>query len=433
MNVFTNILLYILIIMEYSSFFYVVFGKRTTERKDRNRVLFIITNIVLFFWTIYFKKTEVTIILALSISVINMELIFDLLWLETISLFLIAFPLLTILESVIGYFFNYFLQINSSITSLINTFLVIVLLWIYYFFLGRKIERNAFILKPKMNFVMSLLLFTIVAMFSYFTYALTEVIHMKKGLVGLGLVMIGGVVIFVAFLSIIYYFNVQQKYHLENEILEKYNKQQKRHFEMLLEKEQKTRQFRHDIISELMQIKNFSIKKDYEGLEKYVTDALEEIASISKYDYDVGNETVNVILNYYLLPVRSKCKIEVSGYISDSFNISDRDICIIVSNLIVNAIEAVENVENPDKYISFTIKSGKMYTFIIVKNMFMEKQENQVDENITTTKADKKNHGFGIKNVKNVVEKYNGEFIYKKENNQFVAEIRIKNNRLSNK
>lgn len=53
----------------------------------------------------------------------------------------------------------------------------------------------------------------------------------------------------------IYYFNSQQRFQLENKMLEKYNEQQREYFEQLLEKEQKTKQFRHDIIAELVEIK----------------------------------------------------------------------------------------------------------------------------------------------------------------------------------
>ena len=71
---------------------------------------------------------------------------------------------------------------------------------------------------------------------------------------------------------------------------------------------------------------------------------LSDISSISKYDYDVGKEIVNTILNYYLLPIKDKCKIDVKGYISDSLDIARRDLCILVSNLVKNAVEAVEQV-----------------------------------------------------------------------------------------
>ncbi len=432
MEVLLNLLLYVTIIIEYLSFYYTIFGKRRSDKKYRRNIIMIVINIASVLCIIYVNRLDVTFLLALIASIANVTGVYHLLWLESINLFFIAFPLLTILESVIEYIFLCFISVNTNIISIVYTALVIALLWIYFFLLGRKLERNAFVLKPKMNIIISFPLFIITAMLSFFTYSLAEVLNTKPGILGLGLVMVGGGIIFVAFLLMIYSFNVQQKYFLENEMLEKYSVQQKKHFEVLLAKEQKTRQFRHDIIAELIQMKNYSEKKDYYGLERYIADTLKEINLISKYDYDVGNETVNVILNYYLLPVKNKSKIEVKGYVPDNLIISDRDMGIIASNLIVNAIEAVEKVNDLEKYISFTIKTGKIYTYIIEKNS-CNSEENLCGNNFETTKEDKKNHGFGLKNIKNIVQKYNGEFLYKKEENQFYAEIRIKNNRLSNK
>lgn len=59
----------------------------------------------------------------------------------------------------------------------------------------------------------------------------------------------------------------------------------------------------------------------------------------------------------------------VKGYISETINIEDRDLCIMVSNLLSNAVEAIKKInKNCEKLINFNIKSGKYYTYIIVEN-----------------------------------------------------------------
>lgn len=58
----------------------------------------------------------------------------------------------------------------------------------------------------------------------------------------------------------------------------------------------------------------------------------------------------------YLLPIKKQCKIEIKGYVSDKMLISDRDLCIMISNLIANAVEAVGKIKNEKKYILFYIK-----------------------------------------------------------------------------
>lgn len=106
--------------------------------------------------------------------------------------------------------------------------------------------------------------------------------------------------------------------------------------------------------------------------------------------------------------------------------ISDRELSIIICNLITNAIEAVEKVKYGEKYIGFYVKEGKIFNFITVKNSCISDEVNFMGEKIITSKKDKKNHGFGLKNIKNIVEKNYGEIEYKIEKNIFIVEIRMK-------
>ena len=216
--------------------------------------------------------------------------------------------------------------------------------------------------------------------------------------------------------------NAKQKYYKRSKHLSEYGELQKEYFEMLLNKEGKTQQFRHDIMAELMQIKSYVERKEYQALDKYVAESLHELDLISNYNYDVGNEVVNILLNHYLIPVKDNCSINVKGYISETINIEDRDLCIMVSNLLSNAVEAIKKInKNCEKLISFNIKSGKYYTYIIVENTCLPECSG-----LQTDKQDRKNHGFGIKNIKKTVKKYNGNFLYKVENNMFYSEIQIK-------
>ncbi len=180
---------------------------------------------------------------------------------ETVRLFFISFPLLSIIESVFDFILLYGVQLEEKYVNIVYTVIIICIIWIYFLLLGRKIDKDAFLLPAKMNFVVACALFAIEAMISYFTFMIIEVILAEKKMIGLGLVITGGGVIVILILLMIYYFNEQNKYQLENAVLEKFNEQQKDYFEQLLKKEQGTRQFRHDIIAELMQIKKIFVRR----------------------------------------------------------------------------------------------------------------------------------------------------------------------------
>lgn len=424
-------ILFLLINIEYVSFYYVFGGKRANIKYDWKLLVTLCISVLLLVLSIGIGNLDILCVPAIISGVLINSQIYRLRVSETIKLVLVSFPLLSILESIFEFILMYGVKLDPEYVNIVYTVVVVAIIWIYYWTIGRRIDRDAFLLPGKMSLVVAAALFAIEAMISYFTFVLVDVLQIDGEMIGLGIVIASGVVIVVLILLMIYYFNVQNKYQIENSILERFNEQQREYFEQLLEKEQRTRQFRHDIIAELIQMKNYEDRKEYEKLGSYLDEMLSDISSISKYDYDVGNEIVNTILNYYLLPIKDKCKIEVKGYISDSLDIARRDLCILVSNLVKNAVEAVEQVSDKEKYIFFEIKSGNIFLQINMRNTCAEHTGITKAGEIYTTKVDKINHGLGIKNIENTLRRYEGYAEYKIEDNCFVSEIMVKSNRSS--
>lgn len=424
-------ILFLLINIEYVSFYYVFWGKRANIKYDWKLLVTLCISVLLLVLSIGIGNLDILCVPAIISGVLINSQIYRLRVSETIKLVLVSFPLLSILESIFEFILMYGVKLEPEYVNIVYTVVVVAIIWTYYWTIGRRIDRDAFLLPGKMSLVVAAALFAIEAMISYFTFVLVDVLQIDGEMIGLGIVIASGVVIVVLILLMIYYFNVQNKYQIENSILERFNEQQREYFEQLLEKKQRTRQFRHDIIAELIQIKNYEDRKEYEKLGSYLDEMLSDISSISKYDYDVGNEIVNTILNYYLLPIKDKCKIEVKGYISDSLDIARRDLCILVSNLVKNAVEAVEQVSDKEKYIFFEIKSGNIFLQINMRNTCAEHTGITKAGEIYTTKVDKINHGLGIKNIENTLRRYEGYAEYKIEDNCFVSEIMVKSNRSS--
>jgi sensor histidine kinase regulating citrate/malate metabolism len=81
------------------------------------------------------------------------------------------------------------------------------------------------------------------------------------------------------------------------------------------------------------------------------------------------------------------------------------DMATILGNLLDNAIDALMTIENR-RMISVKIKYGKGQFIIKISNTF----NGIVIERTNTlfTKKDGGNHGLGIKNIKRILEKYDG-------------------------
>ncbi|MGI6107451.1 MAG: ATP-binding protein [Lachnospiraceae bacterium] len=153
-----------------------------------------------------------------------------------------------------------------------------------------------------------------------------------------------------------------------------------------------------------------------ETVSPQVLDEMEQV--VNEYDNTVrtSNEALDVILTEKSIACREKgigftCMAEGSGlnYIAPG------DLYALFGNAIENAMEATEKLENPDqKQISLTIhRSGDLYT-VILQNYCREPVK-VVDGLLATTKSDPQNHGFGMRSMKMLVEKYGGEMHFGQE------------------
>lgn len=214
------------------------------------------------------------------------------------------------------------------------------------------------------------------------------------------------------------YVFLQREYFEKQAALEnEYSKQQREYFHILLEKETETKKFRHDMTNHMLCLYNMAVEKDMEGIQTYLTDILHVFLQINQKEYNVGNETLNVLLNYYLAPVREDCRIEVDGAFGETLHIPHMEICTIFSNILKNAVEAVCKIPPEtcaEKLIRIHASHGKKFMKLTVQNTYAG--EIEIRNNIIVTKkADKENHGFGMENMRAAVKCCGGTFTYQIE------------------
>lgn len=139
---------------------------------------------------------------------------------------------------------------------------------------------------------------------------------------------------------------------------------------------------------------------------------------------DTGNETIDMILNDKLTICQEK-EICCTPYLDGSvLNFVDPlDLCIIFGNALDNAIESCQQILNPEeRQISIkTVKKGNT-TLLMFRNTYA-KAPVMKGKVPVTTKADKKEHGYGLKNIRYTAEKYQGEMSCTVENQEFILSI----------
>lgn len=195
------------------------------------------------------------------------------------------------------------------------------------------------------------------------------------------------------------------------------------YYQSLLDKEVETRRYRHDMHNHLLYIRESAKAENARRTADYVESLEKKWNRVSSNHYETGNMTLNILLNHYLTDLDG-ARISVVGLCSRELKIDETDFCTIFSNLIQNAVEELKKQKGMDCFFSIEIKQGRDNTRVIIRNSTrVPLQSNQVPR---SSKQDKKSHGIGLKNVKDTVEKYGGEFSWSADGKEFRAIVTMK-------
>ncbi len=129
----------------------------------------------------------------------------------------------------------------------------------------------------------------------------------------------------------------------------------------------------------------------------------------------------NVILDSVFNQKFEECvqhKISTSCIVTGEIQgIKDIDLHILLGNLIDNAIEATRCSD--EKRLEISIHTDENYIIIDIGNTVSNDVEFDI-HHMVTTKLNQSMHGFGIANVKSIVEKYDGNMVYKLLQKNFI-------------
>jgi len=133
---------------------------------------------------------------------------------------------------------------------------------------------------------------------------------------------------------------------------------------------------------------------------------------------------VNALISQKVHASQAQIIISTWGLFPERFWIEDMDICVLFSNLISNSVEACERLTYKKKEISLLIDEDEDGVSFTMKNP----TECEMGENASawkTTKEDKVNHGYGLRNIKHIVKKYHGDMKIACEDGLVLVKIRF--------
>ena len=182
------------------------------------------------------------------------------------------------------------------------------------------------------------------------------------------------------------------------------------------------RGWRHDYHNHLQSLKVY-VQNDQKPQAVSYLDRLEKDLESVDDLIRTGNVAMDAILNSKLSLAKQRgIAVDYSAAVPQKLTVRDIDLCVIIGNLIDNAVEACDKIEDGRKFIRLYIGVLKDQLYISVTNATTELVRKLDAEYVTKKRG---NHGNGLKRINLAVEKYEGFVNRKNEPGVFVTEIML--------
>jgi hypothetical protein len=229
------------------------------------------------------------------------------------------------------------------------------------------------------------------------------------------------------FIFIIQYYNETQKQVKSQRELDMFASQlhqAKLELDNMRQIQNSTLIYRHDMRHHLSLIKSFVNEGDIHKIKDYLAITEADLDALTPM-YFCENETVNLILSTFNKLAKEKdIELKIDIKLPSELEINDTELCALLSNMLENAITAaaqVEDIKLRRVYINAVVTNQKLV--ISTENAYTGKIEMNGELPVSNKKSDR--HGFGIKSMMTIVERYNGLYSIETEGGVFILQILI--------
>ena len=188
-------------------------------------------------------------------------------------------------------------------------------------------------------------------------------------------------------------------------------------------REESIRTLRHDLKNHVMAIELLLDQGRTQELKSYLQ-TMRSSADSPSSSFRTGNELVDGLLMRKLGPAAGEnIAVRVSLDMSSAGFIAPFDMCVLMGNVLDNALEACQNVPvQEQRFINLTGDRSANCQLIRLENSYTGHRTTP-GELLKTTKQNKSLHGFGLRNVKRVLDKYGGTMAITAEGGVFTLNM----------
>jgi len=184
----------------------------------------------------------------------------------------------------------------------------------------------------------------------------------------------------------------------------------------------KMRGWRHDYHNHIQALQASMELENYDEVRSYLRQLNDDLTQVDTA-VKTGRVMVDAILNGKMnIAAQNKIPVNVKARLPEGVGVSDTDLCVIIGNLLDNAVEENKKLPEKDRFIRVYIGRKNTQLYLAFTNAAGQKQKRRGALFSSSKGLD---HGFGLRRVESLVKKYGGLFTADSEDGGFTAEILI--------
>lgn len=207
------------------------------------------------------------------------------------------------------------------------------------------------------------------------------------------------------FLALYLYARSQQQNQIirYQEQAEQQMQAQLKHMDEIILRQNELRAFRHDINNQLTALSGYLDAGDLAGSRQYLAGISDHFKSAS-LAINTGNNALDAILSAKrALAENHGIRFTSKLRVQENLPIAPEDLCIIFGNALDNAIEACDRLPaDAERAISLHLLQDAHTLTCIITNTAPSRRS----ASFVTSKTDKAQHGFGLNNIREALDKY---------------------------
>lgn len=197
------------------------------------------------------------------------------------------------------------------------------------------------------------------------------------------------------------------------------------YYPLLLKKEEEVKAQRHDLRHHLSYLSEMLARGNIEETKAYLSSVQNKSTQPAQSSYCSHFATDMLLRTFAGQSEKQHTKMKITASLPTDLAIDDVDLCVILSNLLENALEAVLYLPECEREVSVRIQISNNWLGISTENTFDGTYQENMGRFISRKKYGRE--GVGLASVADIVEKKGGSTRFYPQNKSFVCEVLIPN------